>query len=173
MKTILIATTAVLALTTPSFATSFSCEGKGSPAWTEVIPGGTEIIPGEIIVHDVFGEVPKIVGSTPPGPDGWDGVGGQCRKPGSDRIWVGPRNADGTCMTAASLVGSQGGAIVVKVIKKVGEEIEQLPDEVIQLPDTEIDHPSTEEHRKVVYNPLYPYYGGQYIIVGPWKDGTC
>lgn len=156
----LLAGLAVLALTTPTFAAAvFSCEGRGDPAWTEIIDGG-------VIVHDVYGEVNRIVGGTPPGPNGWDGVGGQCTKPGSSRIWVGPRNADGTCMTPASLTGFQGGAIFGKVVEKVGEDVEQLP-------DTEIDHPSTEEHRKVILNPVYPHVGGPYLVVGPWKDGTC
>jgi hypothetical protein len=60
----------------------------------------------------VFGPVVKsvIVGSTV-GKEGWDGQGGQCTKPGSSVIWVGPRDANGVCMTPASIVGTVAGPV--------------------------------------------------------------
>jgi hypothetical protein len=107
----------VALLTSPAFATF--CKEKTTD-------GGTE---------PIYGEVNKIVGTTPPGPSGWDGVGGQCKKPGSNRIWVGPRDANGVCLTPASLVGSQGGAIIKKVIEKIGDK--DLPD-IVEHRDLEL-----------------------------------
>ena len=147
----LVASAAIFALmASPAFATF--CKEKTTD-------GGTE---------PIYGEVNKIVGTTPPGPDGWDGVGGQCTKPGSDRIWVGPRDANGVCLTPASLVGSQGGAIIKKVIEKMGDK--DLPDIV--------------EHKNLEFDG-WKYVGTVWTRHGPvpiylptwswsdWRDGGC
>jgi hypothetical protein len=98
---------------------------------------------GEVVGEKLF------VGSAV-GKEGWDGIGGQCRLPGSDRIWVGPRNADGTCLTAASLVGTQGGFAVKDTLVVTGTE--------------------TYEHRYFV--PVPSHLGIVYVGSG-WKPGPC
>lgn len=129
----------ILALTfaAPAYA-SVTCETRVNDIPDIVVPGASGV---------------KFVGSTA-GKDGWDGQGGQCTKAGSDRIWVGPRNADGICLTPASIVGTADG-VITKPYK---------------LPDTVIVTPDDPEYRIGLYidppGPKPAFWAGT-----PWIDG--
>lgn len=172
MKRTLLASIAVLAFTVPAFATNSFCDEQ-------------TVKVGEIehfkTVED-FGPVKKFVGSTV-GKDGWDGIGGQCTKPGSSRIWVGPRDANGVCLTPASIVGTVDGAVFKTVIEKVGEhdELDYVEDVMEdQYREGELDK---KEYGKAVLKELFdainehrapnPIPKEDYVNWGDWDAGNC
>lgn len=151
MKRILLTIAALAATATPAFATV--CQSRVNDVPDIIVPGA---------VVDVLGPVKKVVGSTV-GKDGWDGQGGQCTKPGSPVIWVGPRDAKGNCLTPASLVGTVAGPIVQTFIEKVGTQ---------KLPDTMIVTPDDPEYRIGVVIPATRWTPAVWVGTN-WKDGTC
>ena len=151
MKRLLFSTIALAALITPAFATV--CQTRVNDVPDIIVPGA---------VIDVLGPVKTVVGSTT-GKDGWDGTGGQCTKPGSPVIWVGPRDAKGNCLTPASLVGTVAGPVYGTRIEKIGTE---------QLPDTVIVTPDDPEYRIGVQVPATKYTPSFWLGTN-WKDGTC
>jgi hypothetical protein len=129
LKTLTIATAAIL-MASPALATCYER--------TTDVPDIFTVVKGATLVNQSGG--PQ---------DGWSGVGGQCTKPGSDRIWVGPRTNDGACLTAASIVG-------------------QGPASITQKPDTTnvTVTPDIEEHRVGIK------IGPIFIGTG-WLPGLC
>ncbi len=151
IKSLLLASLACVAFVSPAFATV--CQSRVNDVPDIIVPGATV---------DVLGPVKKVVGSTV-GKDGWDGQGGQCTKPGSSRIWVGPRDANGVCLTPASIVGTVAGPITQTFIEKIGTQ---------KLPDTVIVTPDDPEYRIGVQVPATRWTPSFWLGTN-WKDGTC
>lgn len=142
-KPLIPALLAITAMTLPAHATS--CIER-------TVDGGTASV--------------RYIATYSGGHDGWDGTGGQCTKPGSARIWVGPRDGNGVCLTPASLIGSVAGPVYAT--------------KLVDLPDTDefakLDVKATAkaiakevlaallQHRAP--NPVAPIYGG-------WSEGSC
>ena len=138
MKTLILTTLSLALMTSSAFATA--CQSRVNDVPDIVVPGKTGT---------------KVVGSST-GKDGWDGTGGQCLKPGSGVIWVGPRDEGGWCLTPASLVGTVAGPIMAP----------------FKDPDTIIITPDDPEYRIGVQVPATRYTPTFWLGTN-WKDGSC
>jgi len=139
IRSIALAAFAAFALASPSFATNLCYERQEAVGSYQV---------------DILGPV-KYVASMTGGKDGWDGQGGKCTKANSSRVWVGPRDSAGRCLTPASIVGTTPGPVYATKIAKVGEE-------------TVIEY---EDQRR--YGVFVTIRGQTRWIGTNWKPGTC